>query len=91
MRGPSLPVLVAGGGCATGAGAATPEAELARDGWVRRFVAAPPRLGEAVALYGELGLEVRLEPAADEPVADDCSGCAAAPSQFSVIYTRNAS
>ena len=43
--------------------------ELENDGWTRRFTALGPRLSEAVALYRELGLEVRLEPA--EPGAEE--------------------
>lgn len=56
--------------------------------WVRRFVAAPPRLGEAVELYRALGLEVRLEPVPEEALADECAGCAIATALFRVIYTR---
>lgn len=58
------------------------------DGWTRRFVAAPPRLQEAVELYRELGLEVRLERPGPEDLAEVCEGCLAAAALFRVIYTR---
>lgn len=35
---------------------------LESQGWRRQFVAAEPRLGEAVQVYGEAGFEVHLEP-----------------------------
>lgn len=63
--------------------------ELAPDGWTRRFVAAPPRLGEAVALYESLGLEVLLDPLRDDELErEECRGCVLALSVFRVIYTR---
>jgi len=35
---------------------------LERQGWQRQFVAAEPRLSEAVEMYRELGFQVHLEP-----------------------------
>ena len=35
---------------------------LEQQGWCRRFVAAEPRLSEAVEMYRELGFQVHLEP-----------------------------
>jgi hypothetical protein len=59
------------------------------EGWTRQFVAAEPRLSEAVELYRSLGLEVRLEPIGPESLEGDCSACMeASPDQFKVIYTR---
>ncbi len=66
-------------------------------GWERRFVAAPPRLQEAVDLYESLGLEVRLEPpgpddleeVCESDLEEVCESCAAAVSLFRVIYTRS--
>ncbi|MEE9208095.1 MAG: hypothetical protein V3U67_06915 [Gemmatimonadota bacterium] len=58
-------------------------------GWIRRFVGAPPQLDDMVALYESLGMEVRLEPAQETDLADQCAGCALALSAFQVIYTRN--
>ncbi len=58
-------------------------------GWERRFVAAPPRLQEAVDLYESLGLEVRLEPPGPDDLEEVCESCAAAVSLFRVIYTRS--
>jgi hypothetical protein len=47
---------------------------LERQGWTRRFTAVGPRLAESVAMYEQLGFEVRLE-AADAP--DEAEGAAA--------------
>lgn len=67
------------------------DARLVRDGWTRRFTAIGGRLHEAVALYRELGFEIRLEPA--EPAVEegsDTSGCAECfvMSLARTIYTR---
>ena len=35
---------------------------LEQRGWCRRFVAAEPRLSEALEMYRELGFQVHLEP-----------------------------
>jgi hypothetical protein len=64
------------------------EAELAREGWTRRFVVGPTRLNEVTSLYQELGLAVHLEPLAPDGLADDCQGCALALTFFRVLYTR---
>lgn len=64
------------------------DAELAVEGWERRFIGAPPRLGEAVELYESLGLEVLSDPVTDEELADECAGCALALNLFRVLYTR---
>lgn len=64
---------------------------LADRGWVRRFVAAPPRLREAVELYESTGHEVRLERPGPDELSDACGGCAAAVELFRIIYTRRRS
>jgi hypothetical protein len=71
------------------------ERQLLAEGWARQFTAEEPRLGEAVAQYLELGLEVLQEPV--DPLACRCSGgCAAcyetpeAAARFKVIFTRKA-
>lgn len=56
--------------------------------WVRRFVASPPRLQEAVELYRSLGFEVRLEPATTSDLPPGCGECGAAQALFRVVYTR---
>lgn len=61
---------------------------LAEQGWVRRFVAAPPRLEEWRALYETLGHEVRLERPGEEELAEACAGCGLALELFRVLYTR---
>jgi hypothetical protein len=46
-------------------------------------------LSEAVALYEELGFEVRLEPLDPHDLAEGCSVCFQEdPSRYRVIYTR---
>jgi len=64
------------------------EAGLARDGWVRRFVASGPRLDEMVALYRSLHLEVMLEPLRACDVAADCADCLTGGPEPRIIYTR---
>lgn len=58
------------------------------EGWTRRFVAAPPRLAEAVELYESLGLDVRLEILGPGDLPEGCDDCPAARSLFRVVYTR---
>jgi hypothetical protein len=64
------------------------EADLLREGWTRRFVAAPPRLGEALALYESLGFDVHVEPVEAGDLADECEECRLAAALFRVVYTR---
>jgi hypothetical protein len=64
------------------------EAQLARDGWLRRFVASGPRLDEMVALYLSLGLDVRLELLSRCDVDDDCADCLTGGPEPRIIYTR---
>lgn len=65
------------------------EERLLAAGWQRCFIADEPRLSEAVELYRELGLEVRLLPV---PLDDaGCTECMRAdPARYRVIYTRRA-
>lgn len=67
------------------------DAELAREGWVRRFVGGPPRLGEVKELYESLGQEVLLDPLEPEELARECGECGLALSLFRVVYTRRGS
>ncbi|HBY92447.1 MAG TPA: hypothetical protein DEP84_00550 [Chloroflexi bacterium] len=64
------------------------DAELLTEGWTRRFVGAPPRLQETIALYESLGYEVHLEPVPPEALQDECQGCRLAVTLFRVVYTR---
>ncbi len=66
------------------------EAELARQGWTRRSVAAPGMLREMADLYRSLGFEVLLEPLAAQELADECRACALPAGLFKVVYTRPA-
>ena len=95
-RGVPLPVAPRGRGVGavakgvpgTGAAGAARDAALAGQGWRRRFVGGPPRLDEMVALYRELGHEVRLEALDAAELAEGCRGCGPALSVFRVVYTR---
>jgi hypothetical protein len=69
-------------------GAPARDRTLAAEGWQRRFIGGPPRLGEMLELYAELGYEVRVEPVHDEELADHCAGCRLALTLFRVVYTR---
>jgi hypothetical protein len=75
---------------ATGIRRVRRDAELAAQGWTRRFVGAPPRLKEMADLYESLGNEVLLDAVTDDELAEACAGCALALTFFKVIYTRSA-
>jgi hypothetical protein len=66
-----------------------PDPELIAQGWERRFMADPARAKEAVALYTELGYEVRAEPIRQVEMGPDCGDCRVATYMgFVTIYTR---
>ena len=75
---------------ATGIRRAERDAELAAEGWSRRYVGGPPKLREQVELYESLGQEVLQDPVSEEELADVCAGCALALTFFKVVYTRSA-
>ena len=61
---------------------------MKREGWEKQTTYDEPRLSEMVALYEELGFEVRLEPF-DPDGEPQCSECMMAdPDRFKTIYTR---
>jgi hypothetical protein len=68
--------------------------DLKKHGWTRQFVAAEPRLTEAVQLYQTIGYEVHLESVTPENAiesADDesCTVCFEGDEdQYKIIYTR---
>lgn len=63
--------------------------KLVAEGWERRFIADGRRAEEAVALYQQLGYEVRAEPLRKEELEDNCEDCQlVALMQFKTIYTR---
>lgn len=64
------------------------DAELASEGWARRFITSPPRLQESRELYESMGLEVHLDPITETELRHECAGCALALAFFRVIYTR---
>ncbi len=62
------------------------EVQLARLGWKRQTTYDEPRLSELVAMYEEMGLEVRLE---EPDQDDDCTACFyASAGNLKTIYTR---
>jgi hypothetical protein len=66
-----------------------PDPSLVADGWERRFIADGRRAKEAVALYEELGFEVRAEPVRTDEMGDDCEDCQLLIAlAFKTIYTR---
>ena len=66
------------------------DAELADQGWQRRFIGSPPRLEESKTLYESMRLEVLLDPVTEEELRSECAGCALALTLFRIIYTRTA-
>ncbi|OGQ82163.1 MAG: hypothetical protein A3F90_09980 [Deltaproteobacteria bacterium RIFCSPLOWO2_12_FULL_60_19] len=67
------------------------EAELAKQGWTKRFSASGSRLEETAEFYKATGFEVHLEPARAEDFA--CPEChpqspASTIEGYYVIYTR---
>lgn len=64
------------------------DAELAAQGWERRFIADAARLQDAIAMYEQLGQEVRVESLAPEGLKEECHGCLLILSQSKAIYTR---
>jgi hypothetical protein len=63
---------------------------LGKEGWVRRFVGAPPRLSEISELYESTGQEVLLDTLGPGELAEECEGCALALTLFRAVYTRPA-
>jgi len=68
--------------------AATQEDALVQAGWLRRFLAVGLRLEEAVALYRELGFDVRLEAPSAEDLREECGDCREELQKYRVVYTR---
>ncbi len=65
------------------------DAQLAAEGWQRRFMADPARLEEAIQLYTEMGFEVRSEAIQPNELSEVCGSCRAATCQaYVTIYTR---
>jgi hypothetical protein len=66
-----------------------PDPALVAEGWERRFTADCERAAEAIALYADLGYEVRAEQIRSEQLQDDCTDChSQAISTFRTVYTR---
>lgn len=66
------------------------EGRLREAGWVRRFVAAPPRLEEAADLYRSLGHEVRVEALDVAGLDARCAGCGPGLESCRAVYSRPA-
>lgn len=66
-----------------------PDPELVSQGWERRFMADPNREKEALALYQELGFEVRSEKINPTEFSEVCGDCRIAVCKvYTTIYTR---
>ena len=64
-------------------------AALLAGGWEQRFTADLERVAEVIALYTQLGFEVRAEPLRPSEARDECQECRfAMGQQFKTIYTR---
>ncbi len=61
---------------------------LEAEGWERRFIAVGARLTESVALYEQLGFEIRLEVPSEQDLREECGDCRAALLLYRVLYTR---
>jgi hypothetical protein len=61
---------------------------LEAEGWERRFIAVGARLTESVALYEQLGFDVRLEPPTHSDLREECGDCHAALQLYRIVYTR---
>ena len=67
----------------------TQEKELLARGWTRQFNAEEPRLSEAVEMYEQIGLEVRLEPVVIDPDSEACQMCFEQDcDRYKTIWTR---
>jgi hypothetical protein len=67
----------------------TREEELLARGWTRQFNTDEPRLSEAVGMYQEMGLEVRLEPVVIDPESEVCQMCFEQDcDRYKTIWTR---
>ena len=53
----------------------TTEEHLIAGGWTKQFNTDEPRLSEAVEMYEQMGLEVRLEPVMLDPDSEACQVC----------------
>jgi hypothetical protein len=63
--------------------------ELLAQGWTRMFTMDEPRLSEAVEMYEQLGLEVRLEPVTTDSDSEECQVCfEEEPGRYKLIWTR---
>lgn len=61
---------------------------LEKEGWLKRSILDEPRLSEVVAMYKELGLEVKI--VGIEPgQGDRCTVCMdGTPEKYKIVYTR---
>lgn len=66
-----------------------PDPARLADGWAYRFVIERSRVGDLLALYGESGFEVAIDPVAPERLQDECSDCRLALHlDYVQVYTR---
>ena len=63
--------------------------DLLAAGWVRRFLVSPDRVNESMAIYTEMGLEVRAEKLRPEDFGPARVGCSREIChEYLMIYTR---
>jgi len=76
-------------GLALSGASSSADAALIAEGWERRFTADLERVAEAIALYTQLGFEVRVEPVPLPDASSECQPChSASARQFKTIYTH---
>jgi len=74
------------------AGQMEPDPALEAQGWERRFITDGGRSAEVVALYQQLGFEVRLEPLTLGELPEGCTECQLVLLfRFQAVYTRRPS
>lgn len=62
--------------------------QLDKEGWLRRSILDEPRLSEVVAMYKEIGLDVKVVDVKPGDV-DGCTACLdGAPERYKVVYTK---
>jgi hypothetical protein len=67
----------------------TCEEELLAQGWTRQFTTDEPRLGEAVEMYEQMGLEVLREAVVIDPDSEACQMCFEEDcDRYKTIWTR---
>jgi hypothetical protein len=67
---------------------AVTDAPLIAAGWERRFLVGGDRMAEMIALYRELGYEVKAEAVPREGLDPSCDSCLSGQVAHHILYTR---